>query len=158
MCYSSAYHARVQSSTCTNYEKYIMAVLTSKSVTIQLTGFTAFKIGRKLNSVCCNYVHFSHQPLVLSLKGEFFASLLSNNCHTMDSLIIFMHINQDQFFWWWHWRRFQLSQTFRDCVDIKHLAPMCRNTICPKLKLFLPLLKKALNFYFFIHQTCLSTN
>ena len=41
----------------------IMAVLTPKSV-IQLTDFTAFEIGRKLNSVCCNYVHFFLQPLI----------------------------------------------------------------------------------------------
>ena len=75
-----------------------MAELTSKSVTIQLTAFTAFKTGRKLNSVCCNYVHFSHQPLVLSLKREFFPSLLSNNIHTMLRLIVFMRTNQDQIF------------------------------------------------------------
>ena len=41
----------------------IMAVLTPKSV-IQLTAFIAFETGRKLNSACCNYVHFSHQPLI----------------------------------------------------------------------------------------------
>ena len=41
----------------------IMAVLTPKSV-IQLTAFVAFETGRKLNSACCNYVHFSHQPLI----------------------------------------------------------------------------------------------
>ena len=41
----------------------IMAVLTTKSV-IQLNDFTAYETGRKLNSVCCNYVHFSHQPLI----------------------------------------------------------------------------------------------
>ena len=75
-----------------------MAVLTAKSVSIQLTAFTAFKTGRKLNSVCCNYVHFSHQPLVLPLKAEFFSSLLSNNSHTMHRLIIFMRTNQDQIF------------------------------------------------------------
>ena len=75
-----------------------MAVLTPKSVTIQLTAFTAFKTGRKLNSVCCNYVHFSHQPLVLSLKREFFPGLLSNNSHTMHRLIAFMRTNQDQIF------------------------------------------------------------
>ena len=33
----------------------IMDVLTPKSV-IQLTAFLAFEIGRKLNSVCCNYM------------------------------------------------------------------------------------------------------
>ena len=41
----------------------IMVVLTPKSV-IQLAAFTAFEIGGKLNSVCFNYVHFYHQPLV----------------------------------------------------------------------------------------------
>ena len=40
-----------------------MALLTLKS-DIQLTAFTAFETGRKLNSVCCNYVHFCHQPLI----------------------------------------------------------------------------------------------
>ena len=59
--------ARVQNSTCTTYEKctlmYIIAVLTPKSV-IQLTAFMAFETGRKLNSACCNYVHFSHQQLI----------------------------------------------------------------------------------------------
>ena len=29
---------------------------------------------------------------------------------------------------------------------------------CPELKLFLPLWKKTLNFYSFIHQTCSTTN
>ena len=75
-----------------------MAVLTPKSATIQLTAFTAFKTGRKLNSVCCNYVHFPHQPLVLLLKREFFPSLLSNISHAMHRLIIFMLTNQDQIF------------------------------------------------------------
>ena len=92
------FHARVQSLTWTIYEKCIMAVLTPKSVTIQLTAFKAFKTDRKLNSVSCNFVHFSHQPLVLSLKREFFPSLLSNNSHTMHRLIIFMRTNQDQIF------------------------------------------------------------
>ena len=41
----------------------IMAVLTPKSV-IQLTVFIAFEAGRKVNSACCNYVHFFHQPLI----------------------------------------------------------------------------------------------
>ena len=41
----------------------IMAVLTPKSV-IQLTAFIAFETGRKLNSACYDYVHFSHQPLI----------------------------------------------------------------------------------------------
>ena len=41
----------------------IIAVLTPKSV-IQLTAVIAFETGRKPNSACCNYVHFSHQPLV----------------------------------------------------------------------------------------------
>ena len=35
----------------------IMAVLTPKLV-IQLTAFVAFETGRKLNFVCCIYVHF----------------------------------------------------------------------------------------------------
>ena len=49
----------------------IMAVLTPKSV-IQLTAFIAFETGRKLNSACCNYVHFSHQPLIsVAQKGRF---------------------------------------------------------------------------------------
>ena len=38
-------------------------MLTPKSV-IQLTAFTAFETGRKLNSVCCNYVHFCQKPLI----------------------------------------------------------------------------------------------
>ena len=29
-----------------------------------MTAFIAFETGRKLNSACCNYVHFSHQPLI----------------------------------------------------------------------------------------------
>ena len=41
----------------------IMAVLTPKSI-IQVTAFIAFETGRKLNSACCNYVHFTHQPLI----------------------------------------------------------------------------------------------
>ena len=72
----------------------IMAVLTPKSV-IQLTAFIALETGRKLNSACCNYVHFSHQPLYLSLKRKAFPSLLSNNSHMMHRFIIFMPINQD---------------------------------------------------------------
>ena len=75
----------------------IMAVLTPKSV-IQLTVFTAFVTGRKMNYVCCNYVHFSHQPLFLSIKREVFPSPLSNNSHTMHRFIVFMCINQDQTF------------------------------------------------------------
>ena len=84
-----------------------MAVLTPKSI-IQLTAFIAFETGRKLNSACCNYVHFSHQPLIsvaqkrsfpkstfLSLIKEVFRSLLGNNSHTMHKFIIFMRINQD---------------------------------------------------------------
>ena len=42
----------------------IMAVLTPQLV-IELTAFTVFETGRKLNSACCNYVHFSQQPLFL---------------------------------------------------------------------------------------------
>ena len=75
----------------------IMVVLTPKSV-IQLTAFTAFEIDRKLNSVCCNYAHFYHQPLVLSFKREVFPSLMSNNSHTIHRFIIFMRTNQDQIF------------------------------------------------------------
>ena len=75
-----------------------MTVLTPKLVTVQLTAFTAFKTGSKLDPVHCDYVHFSHQPLVLLLKREFFPSLLSNNSHTMHRLIIFMRNNQDQIF------------------------------------------------------------
>ena len=41
----------------------IMTVLTPKSV-IQLTAFIAFETDKKLNSACCSYVHFSHQPLI----------------------------------------------------------------------------------------------
>ena len=70
----------------------IMAVLTLKSV-IQLTAFTAFE-----NSLCCNYVHFLHQPLFLSLKREVFPSLRSNNSYTMHRFIIFTPTNQDQIF------------------------------------------------------------
>ena len=58
----------------------IMAVLTLKSV-IQLTAFTVFETGRKLNSACCNYVHFCHQPLISVAQKTSFPSLLSNNRH-----------------------------------------------------------------------------
>ena len=78
-------------------ENVIMTVLTRKSV-MPLTALKAFETGGKLNSVCCNYAHFSHQPLVLSLKREVFPSLLSNNSHMMDIFIILMHNNQDQIF------------------------------------------------------------
>ena len=40
----------------------------------QLTAFTAFETYRKLNSVRCNYVHFSIQSLVTSLKKKNFKS------------------------------------------------------------------------------------
>ena len=50
----------------------IMVVLTPKSV-IQLTDFTAFETGRKLNSVCCNYLHFFHQPLISVAQKRSFA-------------------------------------------------------------------------------------
>ena len=73
-----------------------MATLNPKLV-IQLTAATAFETGRKLNSLCCNYGHFSHQPLVLSLKREVFPSLWSNNS-LMQRFIIFMRTNQDQKF------------------------------------------------------------
>ena len=72
-------------------------MLTLKSV-IQLTAFTDFETGRKLNSVPCNYVHFSHQPLLLSLKREVFPSLLSNDSQTMSRFIIFVRANQNQIF------------------------------------------------------------
>ena len=49
----------------------IMAVLTPKSV-IQLTAFIAFETGRKLNSACCNYVHFSHQRLISAVQKRSF--------------------------------------------------------------------------------------
>ena len=75
----------------------IIAVLTPKSI-IQLTAFTAFEAGRKLNSVCCNYVHYFHQLLVLSLKRGVFPSILINNSHTMHIFIIFMRTKQDQIF------------------------------------------------------------
>ena len=75
----------------------IIAVLTPKSI-IQLTVFTAFETGRKLNSVCCNHVHYFHQLLVLSLKKGVFPSILINNSHTMHIFIIFMRTKQDQIF------------------------------------------------------------
>ena len=56
-------------------------------------------------------------------------------------------------------QRYQPSRIFRDCPKIKHHVPKPRNTIiCPNLKHFLALSKKTLNSYFFIYQTCLSTN
>ena len=61
---------------------------------ILLTAFTAFETGWKLISVCYNYVHFSHQPLFLSLKREVFLILLSNNSHTMHRFIYFIRTNQ----------------------------------------------------------------
>ena len=64
-----------------------MALLTPKSV-IQLV-FKAFGTGRKLSSACCNYVHFSHQPLTSVAQKINFSSLLSNNSHTMLIFIIF---------------------------------------------------------------------
>ena len=78
----------------------ITAVLTPK-LAIQLTAFTAFHTGRKLNSACCNYVHFSHQPLFSVAQKEIFPNLLNNvslNSHTMHWFIIFMRTNQDQTF------------------------------------------------------------
>ena len=73
-----------------------MAALNPKLV-MQLTASIAFETDRKLNSVCCNYVHFSHLTLVLSLRREVFPSLWSNNSH-MQRFIIFMRTNQDQKF------------------------------------------------------------
>ena len=83
-------HARVQSSTCPTYEKSNNGRANSE------IGYTTdclynFETGRKLNSACCNYVHFSHQPLI-SIN---FPSLLRNNSHTMHRFIIFMRINLD---------------------------------------------------------------
>ena len=49
----------------------IMAVLTPKSVT-QMTAFIAFETGRKLNSAYCNYVLFSHQPLISVVQKRSF--------------------------------------------------------------------------------------
>ena len=49
----------------------------------QLTAFTVFEICRKLNSACCNYLHFS----LRSLKK--FPSLLSNNSHVIQKYHIF---------------------------------------------------------------------
>ena len=69
----------------------IMAVLSPKSV-IQMTASIAFETGRKLNSSSCNYVHFSHQPVISVAQKR---SLLSNNSHTMHRFIIFMYINED---------------------------------------------------------------
>ena len=57
------FHARVQSSVCAAYKKCSYVPADSYSVK-QLTVFIAFQTGRKLNSACCNYVHFSHQPLI----------------------------------------------------------------------------------------------
>ena len=69
-------------------------VTTPKSV-IKLTAFIAFETGRKPSSACCNYVHFSHRPLISVAQREVFPILLSSNSHTMDRFIIFMLINQD---------------------------------------------------------------
>ena len=49
-------------------KKVIMTLLTPKSV-IQLAAFTDFETGRKLNSVCCNYVHF-FQPAIISVAEK----------------------------------------------------------------------------------------
>ena len=54
----------------------------------QLTIFTSLETCRKLNSVCCNYLHFPLQSLVMSLKKKF-PSLMSNNGPA---------INKDQIF------------------------------------------------------------
>ena len=70
----------------------IMAVLTPKSF-LQLTDFTAFEAGRKLNSVCCNYVHVSHQPLISVTQKRSFPK--STDSHVMHRFIIFVRTNQD---------------------------------------------------------------
>ena len=75
-------------------ENVIIAVLTPKLV-IQLTTLIAFDTGRKLNSACCNYVHFSYQPLISVAQKRTFPNLPSNNSHTMHRFIIFMSMNQD---------------------------------------------------------------
>ena len=36
----------------------------------QLNAFSAFETCRKLNSICCNYLHFPLQSLVMSLKKK----------------------------------------------------------------------------------------
>ena len=60
------FHARVQSSTCTTYEKCNNGRVNSDIgyTTDCLYSFWDIETGRKLNSVCCNYVHFCHQPLI----------------------------------------------------------------------------------------------
>ena len=50
----------------------IMAALTPKSL-IQLPASIAFQTGRKLNSACCNYVHFS-PPAINFCCSKFFLS------------------------------------------------------------------------------------
>ena len=57
------FHTRVQSSSCATYEKCNNGRANSK-IGYKLTASIAFETGRKLNSACCNYVHFSHQPLI----------------------------------------------------------------------------------------------
>ena len=54
----------------------------------QLTAFKAFETYKKLNSVCCNYLHFSRQSLVMTLKKKF-PSLLSNNSQAIHKDQIF---------------------------------------------------------------------
>ena len=57
------FHAEAKVQLAPPTKNVIMAVLTPKSV-MQLTAFIAFETCRKLNSACCNYVHFSDQPLI----------------------------------------------------------------------------------------------
>ena len=53
--------------------------------------FATLKICIKLNSLCCNYVHFSHKSLFLSLKN-IFLRLFSNNIHLSTDTKLFMAI------------------------------------------------------------------
>ena len=57
------FHARVQSSTCATYGKCNNGRANSK-IGHTTDCLYSFETGRKLNSACCNYVHFSHQPLI----------------------------------------------------------------------------------------------
>ena len=84
------FHARVQSSTCPTYEKSNKGRANSE-IRYTTDCLYNFETGRKLNSACCIYVHFSHQ-LLISIN---FPSLLRNNSHTMHRFIIFMRINLD---------------------------------------------------------------
>ena len=84
------FHARVQSSTCATYQRCNNGRANSEIgyTTDCLYSFCDWQ--KKLNSVCWNYVHFSHQPLISVAQKRSFPK--SNEMHRF---ITFMRINQD---------------------------------------------------------------